>query len=172
MICFEKRRLNVFFLPVRRIGRQSGARRLRRRRAFRYGCLSFIDAKASRLLAKLLFCRQKEKFMSITEIAPDVYRISLFVPEIDLQFIQFLVRDDEPLLFHAGMRGIFPLVREQVAKLINPADFDISVSVISRRTNAARSTNGWRSRQKPSRFAALSARWSASTISRRARPEV
>lgn len=60
--------------------------------------------------------------MNITEIAPDVYRISLFVPEIDLQFIQFLVKDDEPLLFHTGMRGIFPQVREAVAKVINPAD--------------------------------------------------
>jgi flavorubredoxin len=44
------------------------------------------------------------------------------VPEADLQFNQFLVRDDEPLLFHTGMRGIFPLVREAVEKIINPAD--------------------------------------------------
>ncbi|HZH34872.1 MAG TPA: hypothetical protein VEX64_08530 [Pyrinomonadaceae bacterium] len=60
--------------------------------------------------------------MKITEIAPDVYRLSLFVPEADLQFNQFLVKDDEPLLFHTGMRGIFPLVREAVEKIINPAD--------------------------------------------------
>lgn len=60
--------------------------------------------------------------MNITEIAPDVYRLSLFVPEANLQFNQFLVKDDEPLLFHTGMRGIFPLVREAVAKIINPAD--------------------------------------------------
>ena len=59
--------------------------------------------------------------MKITEIAPDVYRLSLFVPEADLQFNQFLVKDDEPLLFHTGMRGIFPQVREAVAKIINPA---------------------------------------------------
>jgi len=59
--------------------------------------------------------------MKITEIAPDVYRLSLFVPEADLQFNQFLVKDDEPLLFHTGMRGIFPLVREAVEKIINPA---------------------------------------------------
>jgi len=36
----------------------------------------------------------------ITEIAPDFYRISTYIPEIDLQFNQFLVKDDEPLLFH------------------------------------------------------------------------
>ncbi len=59
--------------------------------------------------------------MKITEIAPDVYRLSLFVPEVNLQFNQFLVKDDEPLLFHTGMRGIFPLVREAVEKIINPA---------------------------------------------------
>lgn len=60
--------------------------------------------------------------MKITEIAPDVYRLSLFVPEADLQFNQFLVKDDEALLFHTGMRAIFPLVREAVEKIINPAD--------------------------------------------------
>ena len=59
--------------------------------------------------------------MTITEIAPDVFRLSLFIPEADLQFNQFLVRDDEPLLFHTGMRGIFPQVREAVASLIDPA---------------------------------------------------
>jgi flavorubredoxin len=59
--------------------------------------------------------------MKITEIAPDVYRFSLFVPEANLQFNQFLIKDDEPLLFHTGMRGIFPLVREAVGKIIDPA---------------------------------------------------
>jgi flavorubredoxin len=58
--------------------------------------------------------------MNITEIAPDVFRLSLFVPEANLQFNQFLVRDDEPLLFHTGMRGIFPAVNEAVATLIDP----------------------------------------------------
>ena len=58
---------------------------------------------------------------TITEIAPDLYRISTFNDEANLQFNQFLVRDDEPLLFHTGMRSLFPLVREAVAKLIDPA---------------------------------------------------
>ena len=57
----------------------------------------------------------------IDEIAPDLYRISLYVPAFDLQFNHFLVRDDEPLLFHTGMRGMFPAVREAVATLIDPA---------------------------------------------------
>lgn len=60
--------------------------------------------------------------MNITEIAPDIYRLSIFVPEIDLQFNQFLVADDEPLLFHTGLKAMFPIVREMVAKIINPAN--------------------------------------------------
>ena len=57
----------------------------------------------------------------IDEIAPDLFRISVFVPEIDLQFNHFVVRDDEPLLFHTGMRGMFPAVRDAVARIIDPA---------------------------------------------------
>jgi len=59
--------------------------------------------------------------MSVTEIAPDLYRISTYVPEIDLQFNQFLVVDDEPLLFHTGMKAMFPLVRDAVTSLIDPS---------------------------------------------------
>jgi flavorubredoxin len=56
---------------------------------------------------------------SITEVAADVYRISIFVPEINLEFSHFLVRDDEPLLFHAGLRSMFPQVRDEVSRLID-----------------------------------------------------
>ena len=55
-----------------------------------------------------------------TEIAPDVYRISTYVPEANLQFNQFLVKDDEPFLYHTGMRWIFPVVREAVARIVKP----------------------------------------------------
>lgn len=58
---------------------------------------------------------------TITEIAPDTFRINTFIPEANLGFSQFLVRDEEPLLFHTGMRALFPLVREAVSKLIDPA---------------------------------------------------
>src|SRR5579884_2930310 len=57
--------------------------------------------------------------VSTTEIAEGVFRISVFVPEINLEFSHFLVRDDEPLLFHAGLRGMFPLLREQIARLLD-----------------------------------------------------
>lgn len=57
--------------------------------------------------------------VSTTEIAPDIFRISVFVPEINLEFSHFLVRDEEPLLFHAGLRGMFPVVREQLSRLMD-----------------------------------------------------
>lgn len=59
--------------------------------------------------------------MSVTEIAPDLFRISTYIPEIDLQFNQFLVKDDEPLLFHTGMKSLFPVVRDAVATVIDPS---------------------------------------------------
>ena len=31
------------------------------------------------------------------------------------------VRDDEPLLFHTGLKGMFPAVREAVAGVLDPA---------------------------------------------------
>jgi len=59
--------------------------------------------------------------MNVTEIAPDVYRISMFVKEFNLQFNHFLIKDDEPMLYHAGMRQMFPAVREAVSKIISPS---------------------------------------------------
>ena len=58
---------------------------------------------------------------AIDEIAPDLFRLSLYVPELDMQFNHFLVRDEEPLLFHTGLRGMFPALREAVGQLIDPA---------------------------------------------------
>jgi flavorubredoxin len=57
---------------------------------------------------------------TIHEIAPDLFRLSIYVPEIELQFNHFLVRDEEPLLFHTGFRRMFGDLREAVAKLIDP----------------------------------------------------
>ena len=59
--------------------------------------------------------------MRVDEIAPDIFRFSLYVPEMNIQFNQFLVRDDQPLLFHTGMRQIFPEVRAAAAQVIDPA---------------------------------------------------
>jgi flavorubredoxin len=58
---------------------------------------------------------------TVAEIAPDVFRICTFVPAFNLQFNQFLVRDEEPLLFHTGPRALFGAVRKAVATLLDPA---------------------------------------------------
>ena len=55
----------------------------------------------------------------IAEIAPDVYRISIFAAWANIQFNHFLIRDEEPLLFHTGLRRMFPEVREAVSKIIS-----------------------------------------------------
>jgi flavorubredoxin len=59
---------------------------------------------------------------TITEIAENVYRISIYAESFDLQFNHFLVKDDEPLLYHAGMKGMFPDLHDAVAKIIKPSD--------------------------------------------------
>ena len=57
-----------------------------------------------------------------TEIAPDLYRISIFAQWGNFQFNHFLVKDDEPLLFSTGLRGMHAEIREAVSKLINPSE--------------------------------------------------
>jgi flavorubredoxin len=56
----------------------------------------------------------------ISEIAPDIFRICTYVDDIGMQFNQFLVRDREPLLYHTGMKAMFPVVRNALAKIIDP----------------------------------------------------
>ena len=49
----------------------------------------------------------------VTEIADHIYRLSTFVPDVGptgFTFNQFLIDDEQPLLFHTGPRGMFPLV--------------------------------------------------------------
>lgn len=55
----------------------------------------------------------------ITEVAPDLFRITTYLEPLNLQFSQFLVRDAEPLLYHTGPRALFPAVKEAVASLID-----------------------------------------------------
>jgi flavorubredoxin len=58
---------------------------------------------------------------TLDEIAPDIYRISSFVPDIGpsgFTFNQFLIVADEPLLFHTGHRSMFPAVREAIERVM------------------------------------------------------
>jgi flavorubredoxin len=58
----------------------------------------------------------------VTQIADRIYRLSVFVPEIGapqgFTFNSFLLIDDEPMLFHAGQRGMFPLFSAAVERLM------------------------------------------------------
>jgi flavorubredoxin len=62
---------------------------------------------------------------NVHEIADGIYRISTPVPPEAMPggftFNQFLVVGEEPLLFHTGMRRLFPAVRAAVARVIDPA---------------------------------------------------
>ena len=58
---------------------------------------------------------------NVDQIAERIYRISTFVPDIGptgFTFNQFLVDAEEPLLYHTGMRGLFPIVSEAVARVL------------------------------------------------------
>jgi flavorubredoxin len=62
---------------------------------------------------------------TIDEIAPDIFRLSTFVPDVGptgMSFNQFLVRDEQPFLFHTGMRGLFPLVSGAIERVLPVAD--------------------------------------------------
>ena len=61
----------------------------------------------------------------IDEIADGIFRLSTYVPDIappaGFTFNQFLVLGDEPLLFHTGLRKMFPLQpRAAVSRIIPP----------------------------------------------------
>ncbi len=58
---------------------------------------------------------------TVNEIADGIYRISTWIPDVTPEgftFNQFLVKGEEPLLFHSGMRGLFPFVAEAVATVM------------------------------------------------------
>jgi flavorubredoxin len=52
------------------------------------------------------------------EIADGIFRFSTFIPDANIMFNQFLVRDDESLLFHTGLRALFPLVSDAVNRVV------------------------------------------------------
>jgi flavorubredoxin len=62
---------------------------------------------------------------NVEEIADGVYRLNTPVAlpgdAGGFSFNQYLIVDDEPLLFHTGPRRMFPLVREALASVLAPA---------------------------------------------------
>ncbi len=63
-----------------------------------------------------------ESGTNVHEIATGIFRISVPVPPSAMPggftFNQFLLVDDEPLLFHTGPHKMFPLVRQAVAHVL------------------------------------------------------
>ena len=57
----------------------------------------------------------------VDEIAPDLYRLSTFHPEYGMQFNQFVITDDEPVLIHTGLKSMFPITLEGVASVMDPS---------------------------------------------------
>lgn len=58
---------------------------------------------------------------NVYEVADGIYRINTpiqFAGGMGFSFNQYLIVDDNPLLFHTGPRKLFPLVHEAVATLI------------------------------------------------------
>jgi flavorubredoxin len=58
---------------------------------------------------------------NVHEVADGIYRISTpvhFENGLGFTFNQYLVLDEEPLLFHTGLRKMFPLVKEAVASVM------------------------------------------------------
>lgn len=58
---------------------------------------------------------------NISEIAAGIYRINtpVSIPGTPgFSFNQYLVVDDEPFLFHTGLRGLFPVVSEAIAAVM------------------------------------------------------
>lgn len=62
----------------------------------------------------------------IDEIADGIFRLSTFTTEIappaGFTFNQFVVRGDEPLMFHTGLRRMFGTNREALARILPPED--------------------------------------------------
>lgn len=59
---------------------------------------------------------------NVHEVADEIYRINtpvVFENGTGFSFNQYLIVDDEPLLFHTGLRKMFPLVREAVASVMS-----------------------------------------------------
>jgi flavorubredoxin len=60
----------------------------------------------------------------IAEIAQGIYRINtpIDIPggPARFSFNQYLIVDDEPLLFHTGLKRMFPGVREAIARVLPP----------------------------------------------------
>jgi flavorubredoxin len=59
---------------------------------------------------------------SIHEIAPNIFRIAHHPANARLTLVQFLIKDENPLLFHTGSKTLYPDTLEAVRRILDPAD--------------------------------------------------
>jgi flavorubredoxin len=57
----------------------------------------------------------------VQEIAEGIFRIAYYNEQYKIGMSQFLIRDEQPLLFHTGFRRRFPETLEAVRKIVDPA---------------------------------------------------
>ncbi len=60
----------------------------------------------------------------VDEVGEGIYRISTPVSHVPggFSFNQYLIADDQPMLFHTGPRKLFPLVQEAIATVLDVKD--------------------------------------------------
>ena len=54
----------------------------------------------------------------IDEVTAGIYRLSTYVEEVDFTFNQYLIDANQPLLFHCGMRALFPMISAAVPQVM------------------------------------------------------
>lgn len=81
-----------------------------------------------------------ESGTNVRELAAGIYRINtpITLPVGAFSFNQYLMDDDEPLLFHTGPRQLFPLVHYAAEAIMPCHACAILVSRTSKPTSAAR----------------------------------
>ena len=54
----------------------------------------------------------------VAEVGDGIHQLMTYLPELDFAVNQYVLTGEEPLLFHTGMRSLFPDVSEAVGHLI------------------------------------------------------
>ena len=87
-----------------------------------------------------------ESGTNIHEVVEGIFRISTPVPPSIIpggfSFNQYLLVGEEPLLFHAGPKKMFPLVSEAVSSVLPVSSLKYIAFSISRLMNVDPLTNG------------------------------
>jgi flavorubredoxin len=56
----------------------------------------------------------------VDEVLKDIYRISVFDPQVGITFNQFIIIDEQPALIHTGTHPAYESVRKAVSQVIDP----------------------------------------------------